>query len=214
MTAPATVQPAASPPNRVPLLLGVLAVMVVLFAVSRLVGGGDDNSGTDAGQTAAAPTTAPPPPASAPPPAAPPPVETFEVFDTKNPFQPLRGTAAPGPAGSSAPSTRAGATSSPAAPPAATGAAGRTTSGQGSSKLSGVGTEPRRGERVALLDVFEAGGRTVANVRVNDTAHKVGPGDEFAGSYKVVSLSRTEGCGRFLFGDDQFRLCRGEEIRK
>jgi len=67
---------------------------------------------------------------------------------------------------------------------------------------------------VALLDVFAERGRTVANVRVNDTVHKVAPGQVFATNFKAVSLSQGDRCGRFLFGDDAFPLCKGEEVTK
>ena len=67
---------------------------------------------------------------------------------------------------------------------------------------------------MAVLDVFAEGGRTMANVRVNDTVHKVAAGQTFAGNFKVVSLSLGDRCGRFLFGDDSFRLCKGEETLK
>ena len=39
-------------------------------------------------------------------------------------------------------------------------------------------------------------------------------GQTFAGSYRVVSLSNESGCGRFVYGDDTFRLCEGDEILK
>ena len=51
-------------------------------------------------------------------------------------------------------------------------------------------------------------------MRVNTTVHKVGVGDEFATRYKVLSLDAAAECGRFLFGDDSFRLCRGEQALK
>jgi hypothetical protein len=53
-----------------------------------------------------------------------------------------------------------------------------------------------------------------ANVKVNDTVYKVQAGQAFATSYKAVSLSVSTGCGTFLFGDDQFRLCKGEQVVK
>ena len=40
------------------------------------------------------------------------------------------------------------------------------------------------------------------------------PGDSFATSYKVVSLSQADKCGSFLYGDDAFQLCVGEELLK
>ena len=54
----------------------------------------------------------------------------------------------------------------------------------------------------------------MANVRVNDTVHKVSAGQAFATNFKVVSLSQSDRCGRFLFGDESFRLCKGEEVLK
>jgi hypothetical protein len=76
-------------------------------------------------------------------------------------------------------------------------------------------TEPRPAQRVALLEVFtDADQRLVATVRVNDTVHEVGEGDSFASNYRVVSLSQAERCGQFLFGDDRFRLCEGEQLLK
>ena len=53
----------------------------------------------------------------------------------------------------------------------------------------------------------------MADVRVNSTVYtQLAPGEVFAGSYKVVSLAGT--CGSFLFGDERFRLCKGEEVLK
>lgn len=67
---------------------------------------------------------------------------------------------------------------------------------------------------MALQDVFADSGKTVANVRVNDTVHRVSAGQTFATNFKAVSLSASDRCGRFLFGDDSFQLCKGEEILK
>src|SRR5204863_182854 len=78
-------------------------------------------------------------------------------------------------------------------PPTAAGASGAA-AGAASGTASGGGTAaggspaPRRSQRVSLLDVFQEGGRTLANVKVNDTVYKLGAGDPFGGSYKVVSL--------------------------
>ena len=77
----------------------------------------------------------------------------------------------------------------------------------------GAATEPRRSQRVALLNVYQSGGRTVADVRVNDTVFtKLAPGDVFDTNFKVVSLQGS--CGSFLFGDERFELCKGQEILK
>jgi hypothetical protein len=68
---------------------------------------------------------------------------------------------------------------------------------------------------VSLLEVFtNAAGRLVASVRVNDTTYQVGPGDTFATSYRVLDLNRDTRCGQFLFGDDRFGLCEGEQVQK
>jgi hypothetical protein len=67
---------------------------------------------------------------------------------------------------------------------------------------------------VALLDVLRRDGRLVAQVRVNDTVYTVGEGEVFADNYRVLSIDETNECGRFIFGDEQFRLCRGEETLK
>jgi hypothetical protein len=195
------VDPRAGQRRLLVILAGGLVLVVLVIAALALLGGDDDET---AGPTTTAPSEVSPtsPPTSVPA-LGPVSAETFEVFATKNPFLPLRtagGAAAP--AGGAGPPT-GGAAAAPA--PARTG--GATTGPAG-------GVEPRRGARVALLDVFAEGAATMANVRVNDTVHKVTAGQVFAGNFKVVSLSQAEGCGRFLFGDDSFRLCKGEETLK
>lgn len=213
MTAPAAV--ATDSRRRVTIMAAVGAglVLAVLLASKVLAGGGGGDSGTEASATrpsatrttvAVAPAT-PEAPAEAP-------VETFEVFTTKNPFVPLRTAVAPAAAAPVRPVAAATGTVTatpvsvttpvPAPAPATT-------------VTGGQATEPvRTTTRVALLDVFTDGDRTLANVRVNDTVSKVGAGDTFATNFRVVSLDAGERCGRFLFGDDQFRLCRGEEVLK
>jgi hypothetical protein len=178
-------------------------------------GGGDD---------AATPTTQPAPvpaPETATTTTAPGDVQTFEVFSSKNPFTPLAGDQAGG--GGSAPTGGGGTgTGTGTGTGAGTGTTGGTgTGGTGTGGTTGTtpdgttaGVEPQRAQRVALLDVFTEGGQVKANVRVNTTVHKVGVGDEFADRYKVLSLDGASECGRFLFGDDSFRLCRGEQALK
>jgi hypothetical protein len=220
MTAPAAVEPAPAPPNRLPLILGVgVALILGLFVLSKVAGGGKESAAPATPVTvppAAVPTTTTPAPGAAAPP------ETFEVFTTKNPFQPLR-TAASATTSSDSSTSRsgsasAGSGSTSGSSEAGSGArAGSSGSGTGTSTGTAAGggrTEPARGERVVLLEVFTDKGKTKANVQVDDTVHKVGAGEVFATSYKVVSLSQSDGCGRFLFGDDQFRLCKGEEVIK
>lgn len=201
----------------------VVALLLLLFVASRLLlgGGGEDQTAT--------PTTIPGTPAPRPttttvvgtP-------ESFEVFSTKNPFTPLINP--PGTGGGPAPvftpgvttaTTRApgttggpGTTGTTSRPGTGTGTSGGTTGTTTRTAQGGTATEPRQSQRVALLDVFTQRGRVMASVRVNDTVYRVGEGETFAGNYKVVSLSASTECGRFLFGDSQFRLCRGEETLK
>ena len=209
----------ASPQSRVPVILGAgLGVLLLVFLLTRLVGGGDDavedTTPTTTPRRASTTTTTIAPGAQ--------PVETFEVFGGKNPFLRLRGTGGTGTGSTTGGTTTGGTTGGTSTGGTTSGGTttGGTTTG-GSSAGTGSGTSstggstaPRRSDRVTLLDVFVEGGRVVANVRVNDTVHKVGAGDTFATSYKVLSLSQGSECGRFAFGDDTFQLCRGEQALK
>jgi hypothetical protein len=210
--APERSAPSGDPNRRALIVLGAfLAVALLLFFVVRpLLLGGDgdgDNQALPPPVTSATPvttsTTAPPPPE-----------ETFEVFGSKNPFQPPNG--APGAPGAGGGGGTTG-TTAPAGGAGTDGTGGGTATTipgtDGAGGASGAGTEPRASQRVALLDVYQVGGATVADVRVNSTVHtQLAPGEEFAGSYEVVSLEGT--CGSFLFGDERFRLCKGEEVLK
>ena len=195
----------------------MVAVLILVFLATRLLGGGDAPETPTSGTTTV-PRGGPPTTARGGGAGGPAPTETFEVFSTKNPFLPLRGPATGAGAGAPAGGAGAPATTGGTAGPAPSGPGGaRPGTGGGAPSPGapgGQGQEPRRGERVALMDVFAERGRTVAQVRVNDTVHKVGAGDAFATRFKVVSLSQAERCGRFLFGDDAFRLCRGEAALK
>ena len=201
-------------PNRRALIIfgAFLAVAMILFFVVRplFLGSGGSNGNKQAlappisaGPTASTTTTTTT--------TAPAPAETFEVFGSKNPFQPPNGApGAPGGAagsGTTATTTPGGGTGGTGGGPATTIPA---TDGGGA---SGSGTAPRASQRVALLDIYQLSGATVADVRVNSTVYPhLAPGEQFAGSYKVVSLEGT--CGSFLFGDERFRLCKGEEVLK
>jgi hypothetical protein len=71
---------------------------------------------------------------------------------------------------------------------------------------------PSSGQRVELLDIFTESGTRFATVSVDDREFKVKAGDTFAGSYRVLSL--TSDCGNFVFGDERFTLCIGQEVLK
>lgn len=135
------------------------------------------------------------------------PPRTTEIFSSKNPFVPLVDTTPAAPA-----------SADPAATPTDTTdpATGVTVSTLVPEAPAERITEPRVAQRIEVLDVFtDEAGRTVANVKVNDTLHeRVAEGDTFATSYKVVSLSLGDKCGSFLYGDDAFKLCVGEQLLK
>ena len=119
-----------------------------------------------------------------PGPTAPP--ETFEVFEGKDPFRPLVTDNSGGGGGGPTPSP--GATE----PPSSGGANGS--------------------QRVTLIDISGSGANRTATVEVNSTEYQVKEGDTFAGSYRVKDLTST--CGTFVFGDEQFTLCVGQEVLK
>lgn len=206
---------------------GALLLFLLVTKVLGGGGGGDDLSapitvppGSGTPRTTVTTGVAPGAPGEAPPP------ETFEVFSTKNPFTPLVGTGGGG-GGSTGGGTTTGGGTVVTTPPTGGGTTattaptggGTSTGGGGTTATTapagtgGAATEPRTSQRVALLDVYEQGGKQVANVRVNDTVYEaVAPGEKFATSFQLVSLNGS--CGTFLFGDDRFRLCQGEEVLK
>lgn len=224
--------------NRRALTLGALAVgvLLLLFVASRLLlGGGEEEPQELGGPIQPRPTT-PTTSELGPDGAVGRPTESFEVFSTKNPFTPLiNPPSGGGPTpGGATPGGGAGAGGGATATTIGGGAGGgggttQTTIGGGGGGGGGGGTtattqpggasggqpnEPRRQERVALLDVLRRDGRLVAQVRVNNTVYTVGEGEVFADNYRVLSIDEENECGRFIFGDEQFRLCKGEETLK
>jgi len=156
----------------------------------------------------------PPPVQTAPSPAAPPaeespPEETFEVFESKDPFRPLVVAADAGAAGAgTAPATTTGGTTTTSPTPGTSTTGGTAPSGPGAAG----GSAPSGGQRVQLMDVFEENGEPRAQVKVGSTVYTVSIDETFAGSYKLVSVSGN--CATFLHGDDKFTLCEGEEVIK
>ena len=124
---------------------------------------------------------------------------TFDVFATKNPFEPVI-IVTP-----TTPSTDGTGATIPTTPDTGTGGSTTTT--------TIPSNEPAPGTSVALLDVFQSpDGTPRAKVQVGSTVYTVGEGNVFATSYRVVSLDAP--CGQFLFGDAPFKLCEGEEVIK
>jgi hypothetical protein len=199
--------------RRVKIMAGVGgAIFVLLVVVPKLLGGG----GGGGGDVTEFPPVASPPKASAPGAAVP---ETFEGFTSKNPFKPLVAMASASGGGDVTVDTGG----TPVVAPGDFVDTPATIPGEDGQPV-GVPTEqgptpttvpPRQPDRVGLLEVYtDQGGQPVASVRVNDTTYQVVRGDRFAGSYQVISIDVASRCGDFLFGDDRFRLCEGDEVRK
>jgi hypothetical protein len=182
------------------LLLFFLVVLPNLFGG----GGGGGGGGTTAQPPLARPrttTTTVPAPAAAP--------GNFDTFMGKNPFAPLLAPVGTG-------GTTSGGTTGTTVPGGGSVTGGGTTAttvAGGGGASGGAATAPRPSQRVALLNVYTKNGQTVADVRVNDTVYTaLAPGQTFASNFQVVSLQGK--CGTFLFGDERFQLCEGEEALK
>jgi hypothetical protein len=206
--------------NPAVIVLVVVLALVLLGALYFLfLGGGDDE-------------TEAPPPTTAPAPTASPTVDipeidsgrggnvrSFELFAARDPFKPLieegagaGGTTETGTTGAGTDAGTDGATDG-----AADGATDGTTGGDagGTGGTAGGQTGGSReveGRRVKLVDVFTEDGEKRAQVRVDGTVYTVSPGERFAENFQFVSASGQ--CATFLFGDDQFTLCEGQEILK
>jgi hypothetical protein len=193
--------------RRFVVLLGVLGLVASAF-FGRMVlggGGGDDGAGEERVAQRVAARDAGKARAGAKPGQVEDdlgPSETFEVFATRDPFEPPFNPTPTSPPPTSPPATGGSpGTSPPTGPPQTPPPATQPPS-----------FDPGGGEAVALLDVFDQGGVVQARVRVGSTVYTVGEGDTFATSYQVVALE--EPCGDFLFGDSPFELCEGEETIK
>ena len=113
------------------------------------------------------------------------PPETIDFFEGKDPFRPLV--------------TQGGNIGGTPAPGGSPGPTGGPTGGSG-------------GQRVTLVSISGSGSARVATVIVDGTEYEVSQGETFAGSYRLKTL--TADCGTFVFGDEQFTLCEGQEVLK
>lgn len=167
------------------IVLGVVGVLGLAFLLLTVLGGGEEEDATIEPPRAPR-ATATPTPTETPPP------ETDEAFEGRDPFQPLVVPA--GPAGDESP------------PPGETG--GPTDGGD----ANGDGVSDGESRRVTLLDIFEDDGDLMATVEVGGDQFTVAEGETFAESFRLLDL--TEECGQFVFGDERFTLCIGQEVRK
>jgi len=199
--------------RRQKILLAILGVLVVVF-VARMVlsGGGDDSSGAGsttstgipvAGATTSTATTSTTSDGSVPP-------DTFDVYSTRNPFEPAFQETPATVAGTSTTAGAYGTTTT------TSGSGGTTTTGGagGTTTSTQPSYNPPQGATVALLDVYLDGTTAMARVQVGSTVYTVAAGDLFGPSsgYRVVSLD--EPCGQFLYGDSPFELCEGQQVIK
>ena len=170
------------------IIVGVIAILALVY-VLFLSGGGNAPE--------AFPTFTPRPssrPTDQPTPTQPAVPETFEVFEGKDPFRPLVALG-----GSTGGGTTGGTTTG-------TTTTGGTTTGAPSSG----GTSAS--QHVTLISIDGSGSNRTATVDVDSTEYTVKVGDTFASNYRVKSLSSS--CGTFVFGDQTFTLCVGQEVLK
>ena len=200
--------------RRVKVLAGI-AVAILLFTVvlPKVLGGGGDGTANDSfTPVTTSPDVGPETDGDAP-------RETFETFSSKNPFKPLVDLTPA--ADTAAPDTTATVETIPADtsitpdPSLEGGLAQIPSDDAGSTTTTVPPPPPRQPDRVSLLEVYtHQSNRPVASVRVNDVTYQVARGDEFATSYRVVSLDTRDRCAQLLYGDDSFVICEGEEVRK
>ena len=172
------------------IIVGIVALLAVVYLLFLSGGGGDDD-------LEGFPTTPPQPTTTARPTATPTVTptavpESFEVFEGKDPFRPLIVT---GPIGGAP---------VPGASPE--------TSGGGPGGSPGTSGGATGSQRVTLVDISGSGRGRTATVQVDSTEYRVREGETFAGSYRVKDL--TAECGTFVFGDESFTLCVGQEVLK
>jgi len=116
------------------------------------------------------------------------PPETGQAFEGKDPFQPLVVAAPAVPSGSPTPTP--------------------------SGSITGVngGNNSSSAVTVTLIDIRKTGGKLVATVDVNGKDYTASEGQTFASNFRVLSLSSS--CGTFVFGDERFSLCIGQQVNK
>jgi hypothetical protein len=168
-------------------LAAVLGGLVLLAVVFLLLSGG---GGAIEGVTSPPVTRTSPSPSvtSSTPPL------TGQAFEGKDPFQPLVVAVPAGSGGSPSP----GGTPAPTPTGSITGVNG------GNNSSSAV--------TVTLIDIRKQGGKLVATVDVNGKDYNASEGQTFASDFRVLSLSSS--CGTFVFGDERFSLCIGQQVNK
>ncbi|HEX9766993.1 MAG TPA: hypothetical protein VGA36_09535 [Nitriliruptorales bacterium] len=134
------------------------------------------------------------------------PIETYEIFLSRDPFQPLTP-----PPGSDGGGTDGGTDGGTGGTGTTTDGTTGTTDGTGDG-CSGDGEVVCDGHVVTLVDVFVTDGVPGAQVQVDSTIYTVGVGDVFATNFLVRAIDAP--CVTLAFGDDTFTLCEGERVLK
>ena len=208
-------------PRQVALVVGGAVLLLALFWFLFLRGGGDP----------ADDVVAPPPPVETTSPDLPPdgpdtdpddkpPVETFEVFASRDPFEPLLSAEGEGGGTTDDGTTDDGATDEGATDTDGDGDVdeddqptdGGDVDGDGDVDGTDEPDETVEGHRVELVGITGRGDDASAQIQVDDTIYTVAPGETFAENFKLLSTSGE--CATVLYGDDQFTICEGEEILK
>lgn len=223
-----------SPRATVAIAVGIVVALLLgwFLAVAPLLAG-DDSREPAFAQTPTPTATATEPDDAASPPigeaeeAEQLPIETYEVFLSRDPFEPIRPEADNGGDGGGTTGTTTTTTTTGDGDGTTTGDGDGddTTTGDGDGGTTGdVGpplgdddddggdSEQVDGREVVLIDVFEENGQERVVVEVDGTAYEVGEGDEFAENFRVLSIDPP--CATFLHGDDAFTLCEGERVLK
>lgn len=150
------------------------------------------------------------------------PVQTFEVFASRDPFEPL--VEAPGSsAGDDARAAATGTTETEAATgqaaddeadAASADAAAASAPTDGTTRREREDSHATHAQRSARLPIrlVTIRERREAVIRIGRRLHRSGAGERFAPNFKLLTLGRE--CASILYGDEQFALCRGQEILK
>jgi hypothetical protein len=195
--------------------------MLIALAVVAVAAGGfflfTSLGGEDAGQQAA-PTQVPSPPPIVPAPGTgvgepteEPPPRMVNFFGGRDPFVPLVVEATDTTATTGTTDDTGGTTGeTPTTPPEEGGGTIPPSDEPVEPVPAGAEAEEQPGttvggRQVTLVDIIDD---DTVQVTVDGEAYRVNEGDEFAGNFRLVSVSGN--CARFLFGDESFTLCQGE----
>ncbi|MGH9306568.1 MAG: hypothetical protein ACRD0I_06755 [Acidimicrobiales bacterium] len=223
MSAPGPVDNAGRNRRIVIILGAILAVVIIIFALTQLTkGSSPSNSATTSGPPAIPPRHPPTHPGSVPTTTTvPPTIQNPSAASFKDPFIPLQGPSA---ASATTPSGGASPTGGTTVPTATTATTGLTPPAGSPPATVPPATSPSSGGApppaaptthvVKVVDVYPSGSNVMASVGVDGTLYQVGVGQVFDQFFRVIALSLSTGCGEFQYGDSSFLLCKGQQTVK